>query len=224
MEGSQCSLPPNLAPPETELVPPAIHPSLRSLGVPVYLDHAAGGPVDPEVFEAMRPWLTTRFGNPSGAHQAARRARAWQSTTPATPIAAFAGVGPGEVVFTSGGTEADNLAVIGAAQLRDGALVISAVEHPAVVKAASATGRDAPSGASRRVGRRRPRPTASPSRPRRVGRVLAARQPRDGNHPALRASWPRWSAGGRLAPSCTPTLSRPRRGSIWRAEARPRIS
>ena len=77
-----------------------------------YLDHAASTPLRPAVLEAMLPWLTTEPGNPSGSHGAARRARrAIDDARDA--VAALAGARPGEVIFTSGGTEADNLAVFG---------------------------------------------------------------------------------------------------------------
>jgi cysteine desulfurase len=77
-----------------------------------YLDHAASTPLRPGVLEAMLPWLTTEPGNPSGSHRAARQARrAIDDARDA--VAALAGARPGEVIFTSGGTEADNLAVFG---------------------------------------------------------------------------------------------------------------
>ena len=79
-----------------------------------YLDHAATTPMRPEAVEAMLPFLTERFANPSGSHRAARDARK-ASTRPATLVAAALGCRPGEVVFTGGGTEADNLAVLGRA-------------------------------------------------------------------------------------------------------------
>jgi cysteine desulfurase len=104
-----------------------------------YLDHAASGPVDPAAAAAMLPWLTERYGNPSGAHQVARAARA--AIDEARDAVAWAlGVDPGGVTFTSGGTEADNLAVLGTLSARPGPVVVSAVEHPAVVEAAAASG------------------------------------------------------------------------------------
>jgi cysteine desulfurase len=106
-----------------------------------YLDHAASGLLHPAAAEAMRPWIGARFGNPSGAHQVARAARAAIEDA-RDAVAAFVGVSPGGVTFTSGGTEADNLAVLGTALARTGALVISAVEHPAVTEAALASGRE----------------------------------------------------------------------------------
>jgi cysteine desulfurase len=104
-----------------------------------YLDHAASGPVCPAAAAAMHPWLTERFGNPSGAHQVARAARAAVEEA-RDAVAAALGVEPGGVTFTSGGTEADNLAVLGVLSARPGPVVVSAVEHPAVMEAAMASG------------------------------------------------------------------------------------
>ncbi|MEE8061279.1 MAG: aminotransferase class V-fold PLP-dependent enzyme, partial [Gemmatimonadales bacterium] len=101
---------------------------------PVYLDHAATTPVRPEVLDAMLPYLGSEtFGNPSSAHHFGRAARAGVEHA-RQQVAQALGAEPGQVVFTSGGTEADNLAVIGpalAARKRDGsmAVVVSAVEH-----------------------------------------------------------------------------------------------
>lgn len=101
-----------------------------------YLDHAATTPVRPEVAEAMAPFADRRYANPSGGHRAARDARlALDEAREA--LAESVGCEPGEVVFTGGGTEADNLAVLGtlAAAAEAGApvgAVCSAVEHPAV--------------------------------------------------------------------------------------------
>jgi cysteine desulfurase len=86
----------------------------------------------PEAVEAMLPFLSDRFANPSGAHAAARDAR--QAVDEARDVVAEAlGCQPGEVVFTSGGTEADNHAVFGAVRLHGGRAVCSAVEHHAVL-------------------------------------------------------------------------------------------
>src|SRR4051794_34862076 len=84
----------------------------------------------------MLPYLTERFGNPSGSHAVARQAR--QAIEEARDVAA-AGLGarPGEVVFTAGGTEADNLAIAGVHQTAGGTVVCSAVEHHAVLHACS---------------------------------------------------------------------------------------
>jgi cysteine desulfurase len=85
----------------------------------------------------MLPWLTERFGNPSGAHQVARTARA--AIDDARDVAADAlGVAPGAIVFTGGGTEADNLAVLGVVAGRPGPVV----EHHAVLHAAAASGQE----------------------------------------------------------------------------------
>ena len=106
---------------------------------PIYLDHAATTPLDPEVRAALLPWLGELFGNPSSAHQHGRRARAAVDDA-RDRVAAAAGCASREVIFTSGGTEADNLALRGVLE-RWGAergrhLVVSAVEHEAVLTTA----------------------------------------------------------------------------------------
>jgi cysteine desulfurase len=106
-----------------------------------YFDHAASGPLRPAAAAAMLPWLTERFGNPSGAHQVARAARAAVDEA-RDVVAAVIGVDPGGVTFTSGGTEADNLAVLGSLAAAPGPVVVSAVEHPAVMEAALASGQE----------------------------------------------------------------------------------
>ena len=104
-----------------------------------YLDHAATTPLRPEAAEAMAPWLGDRFGNPSGAHRVARAAR--QAVDEARDVVAAAvGCRPGDVVFTGGGTEADNLAVLGAHAARPGPVLCSAVEHEAVLVPVAAAG------------------------------------------------------------------------------------
>jgi cysteine desulfurase len=86
----------------------------------------------PEAVEAMLPFLSDRFANPSGAHAAARDAR--RAVDEARDVAAEAvGCAPGEVVFTSGGTEADNHAVLGAVRHHGGVAVATAIEHHAVL-------------------------------------------------------------------------------------------
>jgi cysteine desulfurase len=87
----------------------------------------------------MYPWLTERFGNPSGAHQVARAARAAIEDA-RDVVSEFVGVEPGGVTFTSGGTEADNLALLGTVAARPGPIVVGATEHPAVMEAALAAG------------------------------------------------------------------------------------
>ncbi|HLT70528.1 MAG TPA: cysteine desulfurase family protein [Acidimicrobiales bacterium] len=106
---------------------------------PVYLDHAATTPLRPAARAAMLPWLGERFGNPSGAHRVARAAR--QAIDEARDVVAeVVGCRPGDVVFTSGGTEADNLAVLGGHAARPGPVLCSAVEHEAVLRPVRAVG------------------------------------------------------------------------------------
>src|SRR2546426_5638405 len=110
---------------------------------PVYFDHAATTAVRPEVLEAMLPFLGPEaFGNPSSAHRFGRAARAGIETAKRA-IAESLGAEPNQVIFTSGGTEADNLAVVGAAlAARDRGgpfrVAVSAIEHKAVLAAAPA--------------------------------------------------------------------------------------
>ena len=99
-----------------------------------YLDHAATTPMRPEAVEAMLPFLTERFANPSGSHGASRDAR--RGVDEARDIVAEAlGGAPGEVVFTGCGTEADNLAVLGTVRRHGGVAVCPAAEHHAVLHA-----------------------------------------------------------------------------------------
>jgi len=106
----------------------------------VYLDNAATTPVRPEAREAMAPCLTDAlFGNPSSAHRVGRAARATLEKA-RRRVAEALGCEPADVIFTSGGTEADNLAVIGTAlgaraQGRPMRVAVSAVEHKAVLEA-----------------------------------------------------------------------------------------
>ena len=130
-----------------------------------YLDHAATTPLRPEALEAMLPLLTDGFANPSGAHTESRRARVALDDA-RDLLAELLGAAPGEVVLTSGGTEADDLAVHGgwealAAARPEGpppAVVCSAMEHHAVLRAcrslAARTGaelREVPSGPDGRI-------------------------------------------------------------------------
>lgn len=107
--------------------------------MPAYLDNAATTPMRPEAVDAMLPFLTERFGNPSGAHAVSREARKALDDARDT-VAACLGARPAEVVFTGGGTEADNLAIAGAVAVRPGPTVCSAVEHHAVLHACDALG------------------------------------------------------------------------------------
>jgi cysteine desulfurase len=105
---------------------------------PIYLDNAATTPVRPEARDAMLPFLGACYGNPSSVHRWGREARAALDDARAR-LAALIGARPSEVVFTRGGTEADNLAVAGRVRCGKGApLVCSAIEHKAVLAAARA--------------------------------------------------------------------------------------
>jgi cysteine desulfurase len=99
----------------------------------IYLDHNATTPVLPEVRDAMLPYLTERFGNPSSSHAFGRAAREAVERA-RRQVAALLSCAPEEIVFTSGGTEANNLAIRGVAEARPERrhVVTSAIEHPAV--------------------------------------------------------------------------------------------
>lgn len=106
----------------------------------VYLDHAATTPTDQRVLEAMLPYFGKRYGNPSSIHHWGQEADAAVERARAT-IATLLGAHSDEIVFTSGGTESDNLALRGVARAerqRRGAghLLTTPVEHPAVLKTA----------------------------------------------------------------------------------------
>lgn len=104
----------------------------------VYLDHNATTPLDPEVLEAMLPYLRERYGNASSRHGAGREARAAIEQA-RVRVAGLVNARPEEVVFTSGGTEANNLALKGmAAVLPPGAFAIAATEHASVLEPAQA--------------------------------------------------------------------------------------
>ena len=103
---------------------------------PIYLDHNATTPVHAEVVEAMLPWLREHFGNPSSTHVYGRRAHEAVEKARAQ-VAALLGCGAEEVFFTSGGTEANNLAILGSTQEaadRKRHVVTSVVEHPATAR------------------------------------------------------------------------------------------
>jgi len=118
---------------------------------PIYLDHAATTPVRPEVLERMAPFFDARFGNPSSTHRWGREARTALDEA-RERVAACIGAQPDEVCFTSGGTEADNLAILGGWRiLKEGgrrAVVTSAIEHKAVLEAVHKCARE---GAEERV-------------------------------------------------------------------------
>jgi cysteine desulfurase len=101
----------------------------------VYLDHNASTPVHPEVVAAMLPYFGERFGNPSSVHGFGREAREGLETA-REQVAHFLRVGKEEIVFTSGGTESDNMAIKGVAMARGrGHIITSKIEHHAVLRA-----------------------------------------------------------------------------------------
>ena len=118
---------------------------------PIYLDHAATTPVRPEVFAAMEPFFGPRFGNPSSTHRWGREARAALDEA-RERVARCLGANPDEICFTSGGTEGDNLAVLGTWRaLRPrgrNAVVTTPIEHKAVLAVAHQAGRE---GAEERI-------------------------------------------------------------------------
>ena len=98
----------------------------------VYLDHAASTPMRQEAIEAMTPFMSGIYANPSGSHRFSRIARKAIDEA-RDDVAEILGCKVGEVVFTSGGTEGDNAAIFGAARRRAGIAVCSAAEHHAVL-------------------------------------------------------------------------------------------
>jgi cysteine desulfurase len=104
--------------------------------VTIYLDHASTTPLGREAFEAMLPYLSEHWGNPSSIHRSGRRARQGLDEARET-VAMLIGAKPREIVFTSGGTESDNLAISGAAwaaSARGRHIITSAIEHKAVLQ------------------------------------------------------------------------------------------
>ena len=120
---------------------------------PIYLDHAATTPVRPEVLEAMMPFYGPRFGNPSSVHAWGREARTALDEA-RERVARCLGASPDEICFTSGGTEADNIAVLGAWRARHTAdatrngILTSPIEHKAILGAVHQAARE---GADERV-------------------------------------------------------------------------
>ena len=103
---------------------------------PVYFDHNATTALKPVVLEAMLPWLSQQFGNASSRHEHGRAARRAVDEA-RNKVAVALGAHPTEIVFTSGGSEANNLFIKGAAAcLKPGLLAVSAIEHPCVIKPA----------------------------------------------------------------------------------------
>jgi cysteine desulfurase len=106
----------------------------------VYLDHNATTPVEPEVLEAMLPYLSGEFGNAASIHSFGQRARAAVETARES-VAALIGARPQEIVFTSGGTESDNHAIFGIVEAAGGHgkhVITTAIEHEAVLNTCQA--------------------------------------------------------------------------------------
>ena len=105
----------------------------------IYLDYAATTPLDPEVLQAMAPYLTQEFGNPSSIYQAGQSAKAAIEHARGT-VADILGFDPAEIVFTSGSTESDNLALSGVAWaarkrgIERPHIVSTAIEHSAILE------------------------------------------------------------------------------------------
>lgn len=101
----------------------------------IYFDHSATTPLDPRVLGAMAPFLGGAFGNPSSLHHEGRVAREAVETARAQ-VAALIGAEPEEIIFTASGTEADNLALIGAVRAsgKPGHVVTSSIEHAAILE------------------------------------------------------------------------------------------
>jgi cysteine desulfurase len=105
----------------------------RSGGEVIYLDHNSTTPLLPAVAEAMRPFGSETFGNPASAHQVGRRARQAAEQARET-IAGLLDAGAAEVLFTSGATEANNLALFGLAGQPPARILTSPIEHPSVAQ------------------------------------------------------------------------------------------
>lgn len=110
----------------------------------IYFDYAATTPTDSRVVEAMRPYFSEKFGNPSSIHSFGRQAR--QDMEEArVAVAAFLGAGLEEIIFTSGGTESNNFALLGIAwanELKGNHIIITAIEHHAVLESAQFLGKN----------------------------------------------------------------------------------
>jgi cysteine desulfurase len=106
----------------------------------IYLDHNATTPLDPAVLEAMLPFLQDEFGNASSVHSPGQRARAAVESGRES-VAALIGAKPSQIVFTSGGTEADNLAILGAVKASNAPnkhIITTLIEHHAVLQTCQA--------------------------------------------------------------------------------------
>jgi cysteine desulfurase len=109
---------------------------MSPMALPIYLDYNGTTPMDPHVIEAMEPFLETEFGNPSSSH--------WYGIVPKKAVetsrrqvAGLLGCSPGEIIFTSGGTESNNHAIMGitrAFRARGNHIITSRIEHPAILE------------------------------------------------------------------------------------------
>ncbi len=103
---------------------------------PIYLDYNATTPVDPDVFKAMRPYFKTHFGNPSSSHQYGKVTKEAVDVA-RQQVAKLLGADSSEIIFTSGGSESNNHAIIGTAfanMKKGNHIITSQIEHPAVLK------------------------------------------------------------------------------------------
>jgi cysteine desulfurase len=110
----------------------------------IYFDHNATTPVDPDVITAMQPFFAEDFGNASSIHSFGQKARAAVEQA-RVQVAQLLGARAGEIVFTSGGTESDNLAILGIVGAAEGAkkhVITSAIEHSAVLQTCQALERE----------------------------------------------------------------------------------
>ena len=102
----------------------------------IYLDHAAATPLDEQVFAAMQPFLTNKFFNPSATYEAARQVKK-ELESARTHVAHWFGARPSEIIFTAGGTEANNLIINGVMRAHPEAnMVVSSVEHDSILRPA----------------------------------------------------------------------------------------
>ena len=110
----------------------------KTPGIPIYLDHNATTPIDPEAVEAMMPYLKGEFGNPSSGYLLGKRAKEGVEQA-RREVAELLGCQPGEIIFTSGGSESNNMVLKGLINLSDPKkyhVITSAIEHPAILNPA----------------------------------------------------------------------------------------
>ena len=110
----------------------------KTPGDPIYLDHNATTPIDPEALETMMPYLKGEFGNPSSGYPLGNRAKEGVEQARRV-VAALLGCQPGEIIFTSGGSESNNMVLKGLINLADPKefhVITSAIEHPAILNPA----------------------------------------------------------------------------------------